>query len=153
MTIEAELADELKDAMRSKDQPRLDVIRAVKTELGKATTAPGFDGQVDDDLYRSVIDGFVKKVKKSHAEYAALGDRGKDMADRLSFEAEYLSKWLPQKLDEAATRALVRETIASVGASQPGDKGRVMGQLMREHKDDLDGQLVNSIVSEELAAG
>lgn len=153
MTIESEIADELKDAMRSKDQPRLDVIRAVKTELGKTTTAPGFEGAVDDDLYRAVIDTFVKKVKKSHAEYVGLGERGEEMANRLAFEVEYLGKWLPQKLDEAETRKLVEETIAAVGASEPGDKGKVMGQLMKNHKDDIDGQLVNSLVTEALTGG
>lgn len=151
MSIESEIADELKDAMRTKDQPRLDVIRAVKTELGKTTTAPGFEGAIDDDLYRGVIESFVKKVKKSHAEYAGLGERGEEMAGRLAFEVEYLSKWLPRKLDEDATRKLVEETIAAVGASEPGDKGKVMGRLMKDHKDDLDGQLVNSLVTEALA--
>ena len=153
MSIETELSDELKDAMRSKDQPRLDVIRAVKTELGRKITEPGFDGTVDDDVYRAVIDSFVKKVKKSQAEYAGLGDRGQEMADRLAFEADYLSRWLPQKLDEEATRQLVTAAIAELGVADPGDKGRLMGHLMKSHKDDLDGQLVNKIVTEALADG
>ncbi len=151
MSIETELSDELKDAMRAKDQRRLDVIRAVKTELGRKITEPGFDGVVDDDVYRAVIDSFVKKVKKSQVEYGELGDRGREMADRLAFEAEYLSRWLPQKMDEGATRQLVAEAIAELGLSDPGDKGRLMGHLMKSHKDDLDGQLVNQIVTEALA--
>jgi len=153
MSIETELAEELKDAMRSKDQPRLDVIRAVKTELGRKTTEPGFDGPVDDDVYQSVIESFVKKVKKSQAEYAGLGDRGQEMAGRLAFEVDYLSRWIPQKLDEEATRQLVSASVAELGLSGPGDKGRLMGHLMKSHKDELDGQLVNKIVTEALADG
>ena len=59
MTIHEELAEELKDAMRSKDRPRINVIRQVETEVTVAKTAPGFTGEVDDDLYRDVISAYV----------------------------------------------------------------------------------------------
>jgi uncharacterized protein YqeY len=74
------------------------------------------------------------------------------MAEKLGFEVEYLSRWLPQKLDEEATRSLVRSAIESLGVA--GDEkaaGRVTGQLMKEHGKDVDGGLVNRLVREELA--
>ena len=64
MSIKDELNAELKDAMRTKDRRRLDVIRAVETEVSRAKAAPGFSGGVDDDLYRKVISAFVKKMKR-----------------------------------------------------------------------------------------
>ncbi|MDY0002615.1 MAG: GatB/YqeY domain-containing protein [Polyangia bacterium] len=150
MTIQEELRSELKDATRARDQARLEVIRAVETELTMARTAKGFSGEVDDALYRQVIAAYSKKMDKARAEYEGLGERGKEMAAKLAFEVEYLSRWLPKKLDEAGTLALVREAIAALGVSDPKQAGKVMGHLMKGHKEALDAGLVNRLVKEAL---
>jgi uncharacterized protein len=152
MTIQEELTAELRAAMKEKDAPRRDVIRQIQTEVATAKSQPDFKGEVDDALYQRVIGSYVKKMEKSRDEYAALGERGEEMADKLAFEVEYLARWLPQKLDEAATRDLIREAIAELGAA--GDDkaaGRVTGHLMKTRGGDLDGGLVNRLVREELA--
>jgi uncharacterized protein len=152
MTIQEELTAELRAAMKEKDAPRRDVIRQIQTEVATAKSQPDFKGEVDDALYQRVITSYVKKMEKSRDEYAALGERGEEMADKLAFEVEYLARWLPKKLDEAATRDLVREAIAELGAA--GDEkaaGRVTGHLMKTRGGDLDGGLVNRLVREELA--
>ncbi|HEY7469319.1 MAG TPA: GatB/YqeY domain-containing protein [Acidimicrobiia bacterium] len=152
MTIREELSIELKEAMRAKDARRRDVIRQIETEVAVARSQPGFTGEIDDVLYQQVIGSYVKKMDKSRQEYLDLGDRGAAMAEKLGFEVEYLSRWLPQKLDEEATRSLVRSAIESLGVA--GDEkaaGRVTGQLMKEHGKDVDGGLVNRLVREELA--
>lgn len=152
MTIQEELTAELRAAMKEKDAPRRDVIRQIQTEVATAKSQPDFKGEVDDALYQQVIASYVKKMEKSRDEYAALGERGEEMADKLSFEVEYLARWLPQKMDEAATRDLVKEAIAELGAA--GDEkaaGRVTGHLMKTRGGDLDGGLVNRLVREELA--
>ena len=151
MSIKDELRSELKDAMRQHDQRRMDVIRQVETELSMVKSAPGFKGEIDDALYRQVIASYSKKMEKAKEEYAGLGDRARPMAEKLQWEVEYLSRWLPRKLDEEQTRALVRQTIAELGVSDPKQLGKVVGQLMKTRKDDLDGGLVSKIVREELA--
>lgn len=153
MSIKEELAAELKDAMRGRDKARRDVIRQVETEVSRARSEPGFAGEVDDGLYRTVIASYVKRMEKARAEYEELGERGAEMAAKLAFETEYLSRWLPAKLSEEATRALVLETIAELGAGDPKQAGRVVGHLMKARRDELDGALVNRIVQEELGAG
>jgi uncharacterized protein YqeY len=152
MTIQEQLTAELRDAMKAKDAPRRDVIRQVQTEAATAKSQPDFTGEVDDAFYEKVIASYVKKMDKSREEYSALGERGEEMADKLAFEVEYLSRWLPSKLDEEATRRLVIEAIAGLGVA--GDEkaaGRVTGHLMKTHGPDLDGGLVNRLVREELA--
>jgi uncharacterized protein YqeY len=152
MTISEELAEELKDAMRAQDGPRRDVIRQVETEIAVARSQPGFEGEVDDDLYRDVIASYVKKMDKARHEYEELGERGAAMAEKLRFEVDYLSRWLPSKLDETATRKLVAAAIAELGVV--GDEkaaGRVTGHLMKTYGKDLDGGLVNRLVREGLA--
>ncbi|HSJ84964.1 MAG TPA: GatB/YqeY domain-containing protein [Acidimicrobiia bacterium] len=154
MSIREELADELRDAMKAKDARRRDVIRQVETEVAIARSRPGFEGELDDELYRQVIGTYVKKMEKSRQEYLDIGDRGAAMADKLGYEVEYLSRWLPQKLDEEATRALIREAIAELGvAGEEKAAGRVVGHLMKSRGEDLDGGLVNRLAREELTAG
>ncbi len=154
MSIREELASELRDAMRAQDAPRRDVIRQIETEISVARSEPGFSGELDDDLYRRVIGAYVKKMDKTRQEYLDIGERGAAMAAKLGYEVEYLSRWIPQKLDEAQTRDLVKKTIRDLGVA--GDEkaaGRVTGQLMKEHGKDLDGGLVNRLVREEISAG
>jgi uncharacterized protein YqeY len=152
MSVRDELSAELREAMKAQDKPRRDVIRQVETEVSIARSDPGFQGEVDDALYRRVIAGYVKKMDKSRQEYEALGDRGQAMADKLAYEVDYLSRWLPKKLGEPETREMVREAIADIGAQgDPKAAGRVTGTLMKAHGADLDGALVSRIVAEELA--
>ena len=148
MTIKEELKAELNDAMKSRDARRRDVIRMIDTEVTMARSALGFTGEVDDELYRKVIASYSKKMEKAKAEYDALGERGMAMAEKLGWEVEYLGRWLPKKLGEAETSQLVEATIAELGvAGDPKAAGRVIGQIMKSHKDEVDGGLVNRLVA------
>lgn len=149
MTIREDLATELKDAMRNRDKPRLNVIRQIQTEISFATSAEGFSGEADDDLYRHVIAAYVKKMDKARREFESAGERGAERAASLRFEVDYLSRWLPQKLSEAETRELVRATIAELGAIDAKQIGQVTGAVMRSGAE-LDGSLVAKLVREEL---
>lgn len=151
MTIKDELAEELKDAMRNRDKPRLNVIRQVQTEVAVATSAEGFSGDADDDLYVGVIASYVKKMDKARQEFEAAGERGAERAAGLEYEVEYLSRWLPTKLGEDETRSLVKATIAELGVDDPKQMGRVIGAVMKAGGG-LDGSLVSRLVREELGA-
>lgn len=154
MSIRDELRSELEDAMRARDARRRDVIRQIQTEVATAKSASGFTGEVDDDLYRTVIASYTKRMQKSAEEYETLGERGTDMAEKLRYEVEYLSRWLPTTLDEEETRGLVRSAIDDLGvAGDPKAAGRVIGHLMKSRGDELDGSLVSRLAREELGAG
>lgn len=151
MGIREELASELKDAMKARDKARTNAIRQVETEVAVAKAAPGFSGEVDDDLYKATIASYVKKMEKARAEYGEMGERGVEQAAKLAFEVQYLSRWTPQLAGEAETREIVKTAIAELGAEGPKMMGRVMGHVMKSGQD-LDGALVNRIVREELGA-
>ena len=151
MTIQEQLAAEQKAAMKSGDRATLNVIRQIQSEIAVAKAAPGFDGDVDDDLYLATIATYVKRMDKARNEYADLGERGRDQAEKLAFEIDYLSAYLPQKLDEAATRSVVDQTIADLGATDPKMTGQVIGAVMKSGED-LDGALVARLVKDALAA-
>ena len=150
MTIQEQLAAEQKAAMKNGDRATLNVIRQINSEISVAKAAPGFEGQVDDDLYLATIATYVKRMSKARSEYEALGERGREQAEKLSFEIVYLSAYLPQKLDEAATRALVDQAITDLGATNPKMTGQVIGAVMKSGEE-VDGALVARLVNEALA--
>lgn len=119
MTIEEQLVAAQTVAMKGGDRATLSVIRQIRSEVSVARSAPGFTGDVDDELVLSTISTYVKRMGKSKTEYEALGDRGREQAEKLAFEIDYLSTYLPRKLDETATRALVDQAIADTGATDP----------------------------------
>ena len=151
MGIQEELTAELKDAMRARDKARTNVIRQVETEVAVAKAAPGFSGEVDDELYRTTIVSYVKKMEKARAEYEQMGEQGAEQAAKLAYEVDYLSRWTPQLPGEDETRQIVRDAISELDVSDPKMIGRVMGHIMKSGRE-LDGGLVNRIVKEELGA-
>lgn len=151
MSIQEELASELREAMRARDRRRLDVIRMVESEISRAKSEPAFKGKVDDQLYARVIGEYCKKMDKARREYVDLGERGQAMAEKLGFEVDYLARWAPSKLGEAETRQLVDSAIAELGASGAKDAGKVIGHLLKIRQADLDGALVNRLVRAALA--
>ncbi len=150
MTIQDELRAELTDALRTGDRNRKDVIRAIETEVSRAKAEPSFEGDIDDDLYRTVIASYVKKMTKARHEYDEIGERGEEMAAKLGYETEYLGRWLPTMLDEAATKDLVFQAITDLSVSDPKDAGKVVGHIMKDHKGEVDGGLVNKLVRQAL---
>lgn len=151
MTIEERLTADRIAAMKGGDKATVNVVRQVQSEVALAKSAPGFTGEVDDDLYLATIAGYVKKMNKARREYEDLGERGRQQADQLAFEIDYLSQFLPEILSEDDTRALVEQTIEDLGVDDPKMKGQVIGAVMQSGEE-LDGGLVARLVSEELGA-
>ena len=149
MTIEEQLRKDQVTAMKARDKDTLNAIRSVQAEVATAKSAPGFSGEVDDDLYVRTIATYVKRVTKSKVAYDAMGDDGAEQAAKLAFEIDYLDRYLPQTLDEAATRALVEAAIADLGAGPDTPTGQIIGAVMRSGQD-VDGTLVNKLVQERL---
>ncbi|MPZ51348.1 MAG: hypothetical protein GEU79_01195 [Acidimicrobiia bacterium] len=90
-------------------------------------------------------------MTKSRDEYRELGGRGEEMAEQLSYEIDFLSRWLPSKLGEDETAKIVDATIDELGLSgDPGAAGRVIGAIMKSRGNDLDGAVVNRLVRERL---
>ncbi|OFW66481.1 MAG: hypothetical protein A2Z12_05500 [Actinobacteria bacterium RBG_16_68_21] len=150
MSIHDELAAELKDAMKAKDKNRLDVIRQIESEVSRARSEPGFDGKIDDTLYRAVIVSYVKKMEKAHEEFLGYGEKGAEAAAKLGFEIDYLGRWLPKMLDEGKTREVVAIAIKELRADDPKQAGRVIGHIMKNGPVGMDGALVSKIVREAL---
>jgi uncharacterized protein YqeY len=150
-TMEEQLNDRLKEAMRSKDAKAADVLRMLKTKVMERRTAKGFTGQVDDALVLEVITAYVKQLKKAVDEYAALGERGAEMVTQLSYEVGYCEQFLPKMIGEPETEALVKEAIGKLGATDVKQAGKVMGEVLKTHKGKVDPALVKKLAERLLA--
>ena len=149
MTIAEQLKQDQIAAMRSRDKATLNAIRSIQAEVATAKAASGFSGEVDDDLYVGTISTYVKRITKSRTEYEAMGERGAEQVGLLTFEIDYLDRYLPRTLDEAATAELDARTIAELGADENTPAGKVIGAVMRSGES-VDGALVNKMVQKQL---
>jgi uncharacterized protein YqeY len=151
MSIEAQLAELLKESMRAKDARTADCIRMIKTKHMERRTAAGFKGPLDDALWLDVITAYQKQLRKSREEYAAIGARGADAIEQLDFEIGFCSRFLPKAASDDEVRTIVRETVARLGLSDPKQSGRLVGEIMKANKGKVDPASVKRIVEEELA--
>jgi len=148
MALEQTLNDALTQAIKAKDGKTADVVRMLKTRLQERRTAKGFAGQIDDALVLDVIGAYRKQLQKAIAEYDKLGERGAEQAARLRFEQEFCEGYLPKGMDEAAVRALVKERLATLGIADAKQVGRLVGDIMKTHKGQVEAGDVKRIAEE-----
>jgi uncharacterized protein YqeY len=148
MGLEQELSDTLTRAIKEKDQRTADVVRMLKSRLQERRTAKGFTGTVDDALVREVIGAYRKQLQKALAEFEKVGARGADQVAQLRFDIAFCERYLPKGLDEAALRALVRDRLAALGITEPKQAGRLVGDVMKTHKGQVEAADVKRIAEE-----
>ena len=148
MALIDDLSAALKEAMKAKDKPKLDAIRQVQTEIAKKKSEKG--EEATDELVLGVISSYVKKMTKAVEEYKSLGDRGIEMAEKIQFEIDFLSDWLPEQLSEEDVAKLVDEVLADLGDVDMSQMGRIIGAVMTKG-DGIDGSVVSKLVKEKLS--
>ena len=152
MTIQQDIQTTLKQAMREKNRPMLNLVRMLKTKMMEQTTKSGFDGEVDDALWLKVITTYEKSQRKAKAQYEGLGEAGVEALGEIAEELELLQRWLPTRATKEETRQWVDEAIRQLGEVDALHQGRLMGMVIKAHKDQVDPQIVKECVAEALAA-
>src|SRR5205814_9387321 len=148
MTLRDRLNDDMKAAMKARDQERLGALRlalaAVKQrEVDERIT-------LDDAAVVSVIDKMIKQRRDSIAQFEKAART--DLADKEKFEISVLEAYLPQQLTQAEIDALVAEAMSSTGAKSPGDMGKVMAALKPKLAGCADMGKVSALVKAKLAS-
>jgi uncharacterized protein len=152
MGLEADLNDTLKQAMKDKDATTADVVRMLKTRIMERRTAKGAAGPIDDAAVQDVIASYRKQLQKAVGEFEKVGARGVEPAAKLRAEIQIVERWLPRGIDESALRTLVQERIATLGVTDAKQVGRLVGDVMKTHKGQVDAADVKR-VAESLLAG
>jgi len=148
MALEQQLTETLTQAMKAKDTRTADVVRMIKSRLGERRTAKGFSGTVDDAFVLDVIGAYRKQLQKSLVEFEKVGERGAAHAAQLRFELEFCDRYLPKGMDEGALRVLVRERLDALKISDAKQVGRLIGDVMKTHKGQVDAAEVKRIAED-----
>jgi hypothetical protein len=152
MTLLETLNETLRQAMKDKDMRTANVIRMIKTKLSERTTAKGFTGTVDDALLLDVIGAYRKQLQKALEEFEKAGERGAAQAAQLRAEISFCESHLPRAMDAEALRALVWERLGALGITDAKQVGRLVGDVMKTHKGQVEAGDVKRI-AEKLLAG
>jgi uncharacterized protein YqeY len=147
MSLIAQIEDELKVAMRARDQERTDTLRMTLSSLRAA----------EKDLQRPLKDDeelqVLQRERKRRAEAAEAfreGDRP-EQADKEGRELAVIEEFMPEPMSEDAIEEIIDDAIAETGATSLRDLGRVMADVMPQVAGRADGSTVSQLVREKLA--
>jgi uncharacterized protein len=148
--IKAQIDQAFRKARLERDEPTKLVIGMLKNKV--LTELKSGSGAVEnDELWLASIAAYAKQTRKAIAELEPLGDQAAEALAEARFELEFCDQFLPKKLDADATEALVRELAAANGITSKQQIGRLMGLLMKSHRDEIDGDLARQAADKVLA--
>ncbi|KKQ77827.1 MAG: hypothetical protein A3A96_01885 [Candidatus Zambryskibacteria bacterium RIFCSPLOWO2_01_FULL_39_39] len=145
-----QIQDQIKDAMRAKDEVKLTTLRGVLASFTNEAVALKRKPQdrLSDEEATVVIRRLVKQRKDSIEQFLK-GDR-KDLADNEKSELKILEEFLPAQMSEDKIREIVIKKKSEMGEVDKSKMGQFMGAVMKECKGEADGTLVKKIVEEVL---
>jgi uncharacterized protein YqeY len=147
MSLKAQITEDMKTAMRAKDSTRLGTIRLLQAAMKQKEVDERVE--LDDTMVIAIVDKLIKQRKDSVAAY--LSAQRQDLADIESAEIQVLEVYLPQRLSADEITAAVKAIVAEVGATGPGDMGKVMGAVKSQLAGKADMGLVSAAVKAALA--
>ncbi|WP_075341108.1 GatB/YqeY domain-containing protein [Tenacibaculum agarivorans] len=148
MSIQQEVMNKLKEAMKSKDTVALTALRSLKSAFMLAKTESGA-GDLSSDLELKIVQKQVKQRKDSAQVF--IEQNRQDLADPELAEAKVLEQFLPEALSEEEIAKVVIEVIGEVNAEGMKDMGKVMGIVSKKLAGQADGKTISTIVKQKLA--
>ena len=125
MSLKTQLTEDMKTAMRAKDQVSLSTIRLINAAIKQFEVDERTEA--DDAKVISILTKMVKQRKDSAKIYTEAGRQ--DLADKENAEIEILNRYLPQMMSAEEIKTVVEAAIAETGASGMANMGKVMGVL------------------------
>jgi len=147
MDLRQQIDSQLIEAMRSKEETKLSVLRMLKSAIKNAEIQKMKDLEDADIL--SLIQSQIKSRRDSIDLYTK-GNRP-ELAEKENIEIEILNSFLPEQMSADEIRNIVKKAIEETNADSVKDMGKVMAALIPQVKGKADGSLVSNIVKEELA--
>lgn len=144
MSLQAQINDEIKNAMRAKDTVALESLRAIKSALLLAQTETGAKDEISTDEEIKLLQRLVKQRKDSANIYTQQGRS--DLAEPELAQAAIIEKFLPAQLSEAEIEAAVSKIIADTGVSGMASMGKVMGLASVQLAGQADGKTISTVV-------
>ena len=147
MSLKAQITEDMKTAMRAKDSVRLGTIRLLQAAMKQKEVDERIE--LDDAAVIAIVDKLIKQRKDSIAAFE--GANRQDLADVEKAEVDVLKVYLPERMSEAEVTAAVQAIVTEVGATGPGDMGKVMGAVKSKLAGKADMGLVSAAVKAALS--
>jgi uncharacterized protein YqeY len=149
MTLKEQITEDMKTAMRAKDVERLGTIRLLLAAIKQKEV----DDRVmqDDVAVVAIVDKLIKQRKDSIEAFQKAART--DLADKETAEMKILQAYLPARMSADEVSAAVKAIVAELGATGPGDMGKVMGAVKAQLTGKADMGQVSAAVKAALAGG
>ena len=147
MSLKQTISDDMKTAMKAKDSERLGTIRLLQAAIKQKEVDERIE--LDDAAVVAIVDKLIKQRKDSITQFEAGGRQ--DLADKEKSELAVLQIYLPARMSAEEVTAAVKAIVAELGASGPGDMGKVMGAVKTKLAGKADMGQVSAAVKAALA--
>ncbi len=144
MSLKEQIDGDIKKAMLAKNQGELLALRAIKSQILLAETEKGAKEELTSEAEMKLLAKASKQRKESAEVFAQQGR--KDLEEKELMELAVVERYMPKQLSEEEIKVKLQEIIAKVGASGPGDMGKVMGAASKELAGLADGKLISTLV-------
>ena len=148
MSLQKQVMEQMKTAMKAKDAVALESLRAIKSAILLAQTSGKGDELSEDDEVK-LVQKLVKQRKDSAAIFTEQGRE--DLAAPELAQVAIIEQFLPEQLSEEEIEKVVVQTIDTIGAEGMKDMGKVMGMVSKELAGQADGKTISTIVKNKLS--
>lgn len=148
------LTDEMKNAMRSKDEATLSTVRMILSQLKNKDieARPGGNATgIDDAAILTMLQSMIKQRQESIALYVQ-GNRP-ELADKEKAEIAVIERFLPKQMSDADVQAAIAALVTETGASSIKDMGKVMAALKERYAGQLDMGKASAAIKAKLSGG
>ena len=149
MTLEQKIMEELKTAMKAKDEAALRTLRAIKAAIIIEKTAEGAHGDINEATEVKMLQKLAKQRRDSLDIFVK--QSREDLAAKEREELAIIEKFLPAQMSQEELHAAVKAIIEQVGATSPADMGKVMGVASKQLAGKTDGKAISEAVKQLLA--
>ncbi len=143
MSLKDKVMEQIKTAMKEKNQVALESLRAIKSELLLLETS-GTYSEISEEQEIKLLQKLVKQRKESAETYATQGR--KDLSEPELAQAEVISSFLPKQLSEDEIKEIVVRISKEIGATSMADMGKLMGAVSKELAGKADGKTISGVV-------
>jgi hypothetical protein len=146
MSLQENIMDKMKEAMKTKDKVALESLRAIKSEILLAQTKSAASSELTEDEEIKLLQKLVKQRKDSAAIYK---DQGRnDLVEPELAQVEVISQFLPVQMSDEEVKKVVAEIMKTVGATSMKDMGKVMGLASAQLAGKADGKAISTAVKQ-----
>ena len=145
MSLAQDIAKDLVQAMKAREEPKLSTLRMLKAELQKLQADKGKSAEITDEDVHAVIKRLIKQRKDAAEQYKSGG--ANDRAESELAEIKILEPYLPKQLDDSELDKIIAESAVEINASSPKDMGKLMKTVMKKTAGQADGSRVKDKVN------